>query len=85
MLGHKGTTYKAQWPKSDPQVAANEEITLVVQVNGKLRDRITVPADISDEELKKTALNSEQVKKYLVGVNVKKVVVVPKKLVNIVG
>lgn len=85
MLGHKGTTYKAQWPKSDPQVAANEEITLVVQVNGKLRDRITVPADISDEELKKVALNSEHVKKYLVDLNIKKVVVVPKKLVNIVG
>ena len=85
MLGHKGTTYRAQWPKSDPLIAANEEITLVVQINGKLRDRITVPADISDEELKKVALSSEQVKKYLVDLNIKKVVVVPKKLVNIVG
>ena len=85
LLVHKGTTYKAQWPKYDPQVAANKEITLVVQINGKLRDRITVPADISDEDLKKTALNSEKVKEHLVGVNVKKVVVIPKKLVNIVG
>jgi leucyl-tRNA synthetase len=84
MTGHKGTTYKAEWPKFDPQIAANEEITLVVQINGKLRDRITVPADISDEELKKTALNSEKVKEHLVNVNVKKVVVIPKKLVNIV-
>ncbi len=84
LLGHKGTTYRAQWPKSDPVIAANDEITLVVQINGKLRDRITVPADISDEELKKTALNSEKVKEHLVNVNVKKVVVIPKKLVNIV-
>ncbi len=85
MTGHQGTTYKAEWPKFDQQIAANQEITLVVQINGKLRDRITVPADISDEELKKTALNSEKVKEHLVNVNVKKVVVIPKKLVNIVA
>jgi leucyl-tRNA synthetase len=72
------------WPSVDEEAAREEEITLVVQVNGKVRDRIVVPAGISDEEAKKAALESEQVMKFLDGQTPKKVIVVPGKLINIV-
>ena len=64
--------------------AAEEEITLVVQVNGKLRDRITVSVNITDDEAKKKALESETVQKLLDGKDPRQVIVVPKRLVNIV-
>ena len=64
--------------------AAEEELTLVIQVNGKLRDRITVPINITDEEAKKKALGSEPVQKLLDGKSPRQVIVVPKRLVNIV-
>ncbi len=72
------------WPDFDAEAAKEEEITLVVQVNGKVRDRILVPADISEEEAKETALASEAIQKYLDGKSLKKVILVPGKLVNIV-
>jgi leucyl-tRNA synthetase len=59
-------------------------ITLIVQVNGKLRDRISVPVDITEEAAKLAALNSEIVQKFLEGKPPKKVIVVPHRLVNIV-
>jgi leucyl-tRNA synthetase len=63
---------------------AVEEITLIVQVNGKLRDRITVPVDIAQEEMEKTALESPGAGPYIEGKEVRKVIVVPGRLVNIV-
>ena len=68
----------------DEAAAAEEQITLVVQVNGKVRDRISVPVDISEEEAKELALSSEAVGKYLQGKDPRKVILVPGKLVNIV-
>ena len=62
-----------------------EEITLVLQVNGKVRDRLDVPVGISEADAKAAALASESVKKYLEGRPPKKVIVVPGRLVNIVG
>jgi leucyl-tRNA synthetase len=72
------------WPEVDEAAAAEEQITLVVQVNGKVRDRISVPVDISEEKAKELALNSEAVGKYLQGNDPRKVILVPGKLVNIV-
>ncbi len=72
------------WPEVDAEAAAEEQITLVVQVNGKLRDRITVPADISDEEARERALASEVVKRFTDGKAPKKIIVVQGRLVNIV-
>ena len=67
------------------EAAAREEtIELPVQINGKVRDRITVPADASEEEIKSAALASEVVKKYLDGKEPKKVIVANKRLVSIV-
>ena len=72
------------WPSVDEAATAEEEITLVVQVNGKVRDRITVPANVDDETAKATAMASEAVLRYLDGKSPRKVILVPGKLVNIV-
>ena len=83
-LGKRGSTYLASWPEADPEWVREEEITIVVQVNGKLRDRLLVPADISEEELKARALASPKVRRYVDGKEVRRIVVVPRRLVNIV-
>jgi leucyl-tRNA synthetase len=61
-----------------------DEITLIVQINGKLRDRITVPAGISEEDAKKAALASEDAQRFMEGKEPRKVIYVPGRLVNIV-
>jgi leucyl-tRNA synthetase len=83
-MGKQGSTYHATWPTFDTAAAAEEEITLVVQVNGKVRDRLSVPAETSDEALKQMALASPKVVEMLNGRQVRNVIVVPRKLVNIV-
>jgi len=83
-LGQSGFLYHHAWPQADPEVAKNDEITLVVQVNGKVRDKLTAPADLGQEALQALALASPKVQEAL-GVNVpKKIIVVPGKLVNVV-
>ena len=84
VLGNAYSIHDQSWPEADPVLMAVDEINLIVQVNGKLRDRITVPADISKEEAEKTALASPGAEPYLAGKQVRKVVVVPSRLVNIV-
>ena len=74
----------AAWPSFDPALALEEELTIVIQVNGKLRSRITVSADESEEKIKELALADEKTQKFIDGVKVVKVITVPKKLVNIV-
>ncbi len=83
-LGNTKSTFLEPWPKYNPEFAKTEEVTLVVQVNGKVRDKITVPADISEDDMKKTALESERVLAHIDGKDVKNIFVVPGKLVNIV-
>ncbi len=68
----------------DEAAAKEDEITIPIQVNGKVRDRIVVPADAGEEEVKSAALASEAVQKFLEGKPPKKVIVVQKKLVSIV-
>jgi leucyl-tRNA synthetase len=84
VLGYEYSIHDQPWPEADQKLMAVDEITLIVQVNGKLRDRITVPADISKEDAEKTALASPGAAPYLEGKEVRKVVVVPGRLVNIV-
>ncbi len=72
------------WPSYDPALTSEEELTIVIQVNGKLRSRITVSVDESEEKIKEMALADEKTQKFLEGVKVVKVIAVPKKLVNIV-
>jgi leucyl-tRNA synthetase len=83
-LGKPYSIHTQPWPIFDAQAAAEDEVTLVVQVNGKLRHRITVPVDISEADAKFAALNSEVTQKLLSGKTPRKVIVVPGKLVNIV-
>jgi leucyl-tRNA synthetase len=78
------SVHNQPWPMIDEAAAAEEEITLVVQVNGKVRDRISLPADVSEEQAKAAALASEAVQKYLEGKPPRKVILVPGRLVNIV-
>lgn len=83
-LGGKESIFKEAWPVFDPAFAVDKEITLVVQVNSKVRDTLKVSAEISDERAKALALESEKVKKWLEGKEIKQVVVVSGRLVNIV-
>jgi leucyl-tRNA synthetase len=83
-LGHTETLAYEPWPKYDPALTKADEIEVPVQVNGKLRARLTVAADIGPKELEAAALADPRVKEALAGKQVRKVVVVPRKLVNIV-
>jgi leucyl-tRNA synthetase len=79
------SVHEQEWPEFDEIAAKEEEITLIVQVNGKVRDRITVPANISEEEAQIVALASEAVQRYTHGKEPRKIIVVPGRLVNIVA
>jgi leucyl-tRNA synthetase len=83
-LGHSGGIVAAGWPAFDEAVAKAEETVVPVQINGKVRARLTVPADASEEQLRELALADPQVKKHLEGKTVKKVVVAAGRLVSIV-
>ncbi len=82
--GFEGFTLEQKFPEYDEALARAEEIELVVQVNGKVRDKIHVPADISEEQMREIALASPKVQQYLNGGQPRKVIVVPGKLVNVV-
>ncbi|MBW2184333.1 MAG: class I tRNA ligase family protein [Deltaproteobacteria bacterium] len=83
-LGEKERSLKTPWPAYDASAMVEEEIMIVIQVNGKLRSRITVPVDSSDGEVERIALADEKTQGWIAGKEIKKVVVVPKKLVNVV-
>ena len=83
--GHPYSVHQESWPVFDPEIAKADEITLVVQVNGKVRDRITVPADISDDDAKARALESEAVRKFINGEPKKIIYVAERGMVNIVA
>ena len=72
------------WPKFDEALTKSDQVEIPIQVNGKLRARLIVRTDIDDESLKKLALTDERIRAILEGKQIKKVIVVPKKLVNIV-
>jgi leucyl-tRNA synthetase len=83
-FGHSGTLAAARWPVFDAEAAKAEEIVIPVQVNGKLRGRLTVPPDIGDAELEKLALAEPAVQPYVQGKTVKKTVIAKGRLVSIV-
>jgi len=82
--GHQDYLIRTAWPTFDPQLAEEEMITVVVQINGKLRDRFEAPADISAEEMKARALASPRIKALLADKKVKRIIAVENRLVNIV-
>jgi len=83
-LGRPYSIHEQPWPAFDPDLAAEEMITLVVQVNGKLRARLEVPADISEEEAKEAAMSDDNVQRHMEGRDVKRLIYVPGRLVNVV-
>ncbi len=83
-FGRPYSIHHQPWPEVDEAAAAEEMVTLVVQVNGKLRDRISVRAGFSEDEARSKALSSESVQKFLNGKSPRNVIVVPGRLVNIV-
>ena len=84
-LGHSGAVMDELWPTVVEEALTQDSIIIVLQVNGKLRDRIEVPEDISDKNLEELALANSAVKRFLSEKNVRKVVIVPKRLVNVVA
>ena len=84
LLGNKEGVIKAGWPKYDPKFLVEENITVVIQVNGKLRSKIDVPGDISEDRLKELVLSDDKLKPWVQGKPLKDFILVPKKLVNIV-
>jgi leucyl-tRNA synthetase len=83
-LGHDKTLAHEPWPKFDSELVKEAEIELAIQVNGKIKDKIVVPAQADDEQIKQKALASEKVIAALGGKQPKKVIVIKSRLVNIV-
>jgi leucyl-tRNA synthetase len=83
-LGHSESLAYAPWPAFDPKYVRESTIEMPVQIKGKVRGRITVTVDAAEDEIKKAALDDSRVQKYLEGSSIKKVIVIPKKLINIV-
>jgi leucyl-tRNA synthetase len=83
-MGNETSIHQSSWPEYDEELATEERVTMVVQVNGKVRDTIEVPADISEEEMKTLALSSEKVKAYLNGSEPEKIITRPPKLISLV-
>jgi len=83
-LGHAGAVVDAPWPKADAHALARDTVDLVVQVNGKLRGHVSVAKAASQADIEAAALVEENVQRFVEGKAVKKIIVVPGKLVNIV-
>ncbi len=83
-LGHAGAAVDERWPEVDPRALERNSIEVVVQVNGKLRGRVTVPADASEDTVREAALADENVQRFMEGRPVRKFVYVPGKLANVV-
>lgn len=83
IFGFEGSLHSAVWPEYDEKDLERDEVTLVVQVNGKVRDSISIESGVSEEDVRAKAL-TEKVKKWTAGKEIKRVIIVPKKLVNFV-
>ena len=83
-IGFKPSILEQRWPEWDEAIAKEEEIELVIQVNGKVRSKLRIAAGISDEEIKELALNDDKIRTYIEGKTIKNIFVVKGKLVNIV-
>ena len=84
VLGRKTSIHREPWPEYDPVLIQEETFTLVIQVNGKVRDTILAPLNITEEEAKKIALGREKIKNILGSAVPQRIIYVPKRLMNIV-
>ena len=83
-MAGKGSVHDARWPKYDSAAIVEDEVEIVLQINGKVRDKLTVPAAMKPQEMEKTALAQPKVQELTAGKTIVKVICVPKRLVNIV-
>ena len=83
-LGHEGLIYDAAWPHFDPALAQDDDYVLPVQVNGKRRGEIRVPNGASEAQIRETALADEDVKRHLAGTEIRKIIIVPNRILNFV-
>jgi len=84
IMGHKPSIFRIPWPTYDKNAIQEDEVQIVIQVNSKVRSHMSVPVDISEEELKGLVMKDERVLSYIDGKEVKKTIIIPRKLVNIV-
>jgi leucyl-tRNA synthetase len=84
-LGHEETLAFEPWPAFDERFTREDTIEMPIQINGRLRSRLIAPASATKEELESAALSDAKVVKHIAGTTVRKVIVVPKKLINIVA
>lgn len=84
MIGKDGSIFSISWPKYDDSALVQDEVEVVVQVNGKVRDKMNIPANTSKEDMEKLAMENTKIKDFVEGKTVVKIVGVPNKLVNIV-
>jgi leucyl-tRNA synthetase len=84
MLGYSGGIGRAKWPRFREDLTREEQFEMVIQINGRVRGKILVEDGMSDDEIKERALNDPRISVLLAGREVAKLIVVPKKLVNIV-
>ena len=82
--GHSDFLLREAWPKADKTILAQEMVEIAVQINGKVRDRIKIAPKASKEEIEKTAMASDKIQKYLETSEIKKVIVVPGRIINII-
>ena len=83
--GHSGFLVKQPWPKADKSLIGQETVEVAIQVNGKVRDRIKIVASASKKEMEEAALASEKIKKNLEGMEIKKIIAVPARIVSIIA
>ncbi|MBU2539653.1 leucine--tRNA ligase [Patescibacteria group bacterium] len=83
--GFKGFCCEQEWPKYDSELIKRERVLLIIQINGSVRDKIEVDSDITQKEAEKLALNSEKIKKWIEGKEVKKIIFILGKLINLVA
>ncbi len=83
-LGETPGMVRISWPSYDPTLLEQDQVLIVIQVNGKKRGEITVPADASEEEIKTKALAEENIKKFIEGKTIRKAILVPGKLLSLV-
>ena len=83
-LGHEGDIVVAKWPEVDESALVQDCLEMVIQVNGKLRSKLSVQVSASNDEIEKMALADDKIQSYIDGKTIRKVIVVPKKLINIV-
>ena len=84
-LGRSETVYRAPWPSFDPAVAAAEKVNIMIQVNGKIKDKICVALDCDEEEVKREAMKCEKIKQLLAGRQIVKMIFVKNKMLSIVS